>query len=288
MKKIIEQFQKDEKLNLNNISDIYLKTFGVDKIPLFLETKIIEEIKTNQLLKEMNIEKDDDFINVLKRKQSNNMEESLLIYYSQLINKEIQPFEITNNTILYKIFLYSNLKDIYKNPKVKDIFKYNFSEISEFFKYYDVDEFENIINNKKNMAYIDDQLIENCNQYEINDLHIYNLASFFYLIMNVMKDVNELNNCEGNKFINQDNNCNNPLLNKILNNVFISFSLYCPDTKFDYEEYINLINYLNRYIISNGEGEIVNKQYDMKDFEKTIKNSFLFGVSEDLEELKKK
>ena len=204
------------------------------------------------------------------------------------MNKEAKPFEISNKKNLYNIFLYSNLKDIYKYPKIKEILKYNYSEISECLNYCDVEEFENVVNNKKNISFIDDKLIESFNNYEINDSHIYNLASFFYLTMNVMKDVNELNNCEGNKFINQNNNCNNPLLNKILKNVFYCFSVYGPDSNFDFEKYINLINYLNRYIIINGEGEIVNKQYDIEDFEKTIKNSLLFGVSEELEELKKK
>ena len=292
IKKIIEQFEKNDNLDVHILPEIYLKIFETEKIPKFLEEIIIGEIKCFQLVRGL-ISKDSDDISIdfseSKNIYNNNkdIEDSFIIYYSRFINGEVKPFEIVNKKIMFNILLYSNLKDIYKNPKIKDIFINNYLLIAECLDYYDT-EFENEIINNRPMAYIDHKLTKNFNQYEINDLHIYTLASIFYLIMNVMKDINELNNYKKNKFNSEHNNSNNPLFNKILRNVLNSFYIYCPDEQYNFKKYMHLTNYFYKYTIINGEVEKINKLYEMKEIEVIIKKSNLFGDDQYFNELLKK
>ena len=254
IQKIVNEFKKNEKLELKNISNKYLDTFKTDKLPTFIENKIIEEIQSIQLVRDINY-------NIIKRiffKDGRN--EVLLDYYKKFLNGQAEPFQIGDKKILFNIVLYSNLKDIYKNNRIKDIILGNYYEISRCFmnKWENISEFESEINNKKGIGYIDDKLMETFSKYEINDSHLYTLASYFYLIMNIMKDT-DLNSKNGIYLNDKSINLNNPSLNKILKNVLYGFYVYCPNDKYNFDTYINFINYFNNYIITNVQGEKENK-----------------------------
>ena len=257
---LIKKF-KEENFGINNLPNKYFEIFKTNKIPQFIEGKIIDEIKSINCIKELN-----SFNNINSFEEMNfkNLNELMIIYYIQLLNGNAKPFECANKEILFNILLYSNLEDIYKNPKLKKIFLNNYPEISNCFSYVqNRNEFEYIINNNKESNCIKNELIENFNKYELNDSHLFNLASYFYLTMNLMKDPNGNNN-KRKRFNNKIINSNNVLLSKILRNVFNNFHLYCPNNQFNLVTYINLINYFNKYIIINSLGEKINKNYKNK------------------------
>ena len=283
IQKIVNEFKKNEKLELKNISNKYLDTFKTDKLPTFIENKIIEEIQSIQLVRDINY-------NIIKRiffKDGRN--EVLLDYYKKFLNGQAEPFQIGDKKILFNIVLYSNLKDIYKNKRIKDIILGNYYEISRCFmnKWENISEFESEINNKKGIGYIDDKLMETFSKYEINDSHLYTLASYFYLIMNIMKDT-DLNSKNGIYLNDKSINLNNPSLNKILKNVLYGFYVYCPNDKYNFDTYINFINYFNNYIITNGQGEKENKYYGFSTITDKIRQTKNEKINRDFDMLKEK
>ena len=283
IQKIVNEFKKNEKLELKNISNKYLDTFKTYKLPTFIENKIIEEIQSIQLVREINY-------NIIKRiffKDGRN--EVLLDYYKKFLNGQAEPFQIGDKKILFNIVLYSNLKDIYKNNRIKDIILGNYYEISRCFmnKWENISEFESEINNKKGIGYIDDKLMETFSKYEINDSHLYTLASYFYLIMNIMKDT-DLNSKNGIYLNDKSINLNNPYLNKILKNILYGFYVYCPNDKYNFDTYINFINYFNNYIITNGQGEKENKYYGFSTITDKIRQTKNEKINRDFDMLKEK
>ena len=70
--------------------------------------------------------------------------------------------------------------------------------ISECLNYFEgISEFEKVINEKENELNLIDIKSENIfNNYKISDNHLHTIASFFYLIINIMKDteINNINN----------------------------------------------------------------------------------------------
>ena len=280
LENILKEFRKKIDFNLDDLYDIFLHKFKTTKIPQFIEKKVIEEIKSIQLINQLNNSKNNkDYI---EDEEIDEKKETIITYYTQFVNGEAEPFEYYDKKLLFDILIYSNLEDIYKNEAIKEIFINNYSEIAISFKYYNNNkEFKNLIDNKKkDIHYITNKLIDTFNKYEINDLHLYIIASFYFLIMNVMKDINDWNNKDiglNNEII----NINNPLFNKILRNILYNFDKYCPNDIYTFEIYIILINHLNEYIIINGNGEKENKKYNINDMENTIKKSFFFGIYED-------
>ena len=283
IQKLVNEFKNNQKLELNNISNKYSEVFETNKIPTFIEDKIIGEIRSIQLIKEINDNNQNRFL----VKDSKN--EILLDYYIKFINGEAKPFQNGDKTILFNIILYSNLKDIYKNIKIKNIILENYYEISRVFmnNWENINEFEYEINNKKGIAYIDDKLTQTFNNYKINDSHLYTLASFFYLTMNIIKDP-DINNKNDIYFNNKSVNINNPLLNKILKNILNGFCVYCPNDIYNFDTYINLINYFNNYIITNGQGEKENKYYDYSNIINKIRQTKNAKINNDFDNLKKK
>ena len=281
VEKIIEIFKRNENLNINRLNEIYVNIFKTKKIPQFLEKKINEEIQSNQFIKQLNTvnsetETSKTNIDSIKEKNHENIEDSFIDYYNRFTNKKIEPFENGDKSTLFNILLYSNLKDIYQNEKIKNIFINNYNAIAKCFKYYDK-EFENVINNKKNKELINDKLIECFVKYKINNSHIYIIASYFYLIINIMKDPNGKNN-------DNTSNINNPLFTRILRNLLYIFNIYCNHDIYNLEKYNNLVNYFNKFIITNEKGEKINKRYNLQDFENKIKNSS-FNIYEEFIEL---
>ena len=281
IKKLINEFKNDEKLNIKDLPGKYYEHFRTSKIPTFIDTKIREEIQNNLLVKNLNK------INIKQKFKEIGKYEVLLIYFTKILTGETKPFEIGDKSVLFNIFLYSNLKDIYKNQKIKDIISGNYYEISRCFmnNWENIGEFESEINNKKGIGYIDDKLTKTFKQYEINDSHIYTLASYFYLILNAMNDINSK---DSTQYKNKNIAINNPYLNKILKNVLNSFFVYCPHERFDFNTYINLINYFNNYIIVNGVGEKENKTYDFTNIENMIRKSNLSKINEHFYALKQR
>ena len=280
IEKIAEEFKKNEKLELDDLPQKYSEIFKTTKIPFFINNKLIEEIQSIKLVKKLN----NDY-----RIKKDSKGEEFLKYYVKILNGEQKPFEIGNKNNLFNIFLYSNLKDIYKNPKVKEVIAGNYYEVSKCFLNYweNFNEFESEINNKKRIDYIDDKLIGTFGKYEINDSYLYTLASFFYLIMNEIKDTDTKNQTSisfNNKYI----NINNPIMNKILKNILYCFYAYCPSKNYNYETYINLYNFFNNYIIVNGIGVKVNKNYDFSNIAEKIRKTNSIIINEDFNILKEK
>ena len=54
LKKIVEQFKINEKLQLDDLPKIYYEVFKTDKIPSFIINKIIGEIQRVQIIKGLN------------------------------------------------------------------------------------------------------------------------------------------------------------------------------------------------------------------------------------------
>ena len=52
--KIIEEYKKNDKLNISDLPDYYFKQFKTKNIPQFLENKLIEEIQSIQIIKDLN------------------------------------------------------------------------------------------------------------------------------------------------------------------------------------------------------------------------------------------
>ena len=291
---IMTIIKNSKNIDSINIQELYLKKFDTYKIPMFLEKNIFEAIEVMKLINDLN-EKNEK---IIKKDSGGKIDDikigdSLIIHYFQFLNHECIPFDGGNKQVLFDILLYSNLKDIYKSPKLKILFINNYSEISKCLDYKEGRyEFEDVINNRKEFKYIDDKLISTFNNYEINEYHIYILASYFYLILNLMKeiDINELFIEEKNakKEKNKITNLNNPLLNKILKNVLYHFFMYCPHDKYSYEAYIYLLNYFDKIIIENEEGKKINKEYDMNDIENIINNSDDYVSKEKLIDLKER
>ena len=283
LENLLKEFRENEDLVLDDLYDIFSQKFQTTKIPKFIEKKVSEEIKSIELINQLNSIKDnkDD----IEDEEIDEKKETILTYYTQFVNEEEEPFEYFDKKLLFDILIYSNLEDIYKNEKIKDIFINNYSEIAFCFKYYNNNnEFKNLIDNKKeDINYIKNKLINTFNKYEINDLHLYIIASFYFLIMNIMKDINDCNNKDFGII-----NINNPLFNKILKNVLYNYDKYCPSDIYTSEIYIFLVNHLNEYNIINGNGEKENKKYYINDMEYKIKNSFYVGIYEDFKLLIKK
>ena len=280
LQNIAEEFRNNEKLELNDLNSKYFEYFKTNKIPTFIDNKLKEEIQSIQLIKRLN----KDYISQLNNNSEN---EDLINYFSKFLKGESKPFQKGDKNLLFNIFLYSNLKDIYKNKKIKDIILNNYYEISRCFlnNWENIDEFQNEINNPKEIGYIVDKLIETFKKYQINDSHVYNLASYFYLVFIAINDENSKNTI---KFINKNVSIDNPFLNKILKNVLKGFYEYCPNKNYEFETYINFINYFNNYIILNGTGEKENKKYDFSSIVNIIRKSKLGKINEHLDILKEK
>ena len=66
--------------------------------------------------------------------------------YIKIKNKECFPFDKENKETIFNILLYSNLKNIYNNPKIKKLFVDNYLDISEGLNYFEgISKFEKII-----------------------------------------------------------------------------------------------------------------------------------------------
>ena len=99
LKKIVEQFKISEKLQLNDLPKIYYEVFKTDKIPSFINNKIIGEIQSIQLIKGLNQN------NYNKNLSNDNNNTKLIQNYIKLLNGEIKPFQFGDKNILFNIFL---------------------------------------------------------------------------------------------------------------------------------------------------------------------------------------
>ena len=131
---IIEEIKACKDIYNYNLSESYFKKFNTDYLPKFLEKDILATIDEMKLIYKFN----QDLENVdIKNNNKHliDLGDCLTTHYFQLINCKAIPFEGGDKKILFDIFLYSNLKDIYKNPKIKDIFLNNSQFLSTCFGY---------------------------------------------------------------------------------------------------------------------------------------------------------
>ena len=272
LNEIIEEIKKCKDINSYNLSRKYIKLFKSDKIPSFLEKKIFDAIEVLILINELNQKSEKQKPKSLDQKEDSK-NELFMIYYLQLLNKESFPFEGGNKKILLDILLFSNLKDIYKNPRIKEFFINNCLEICKYLNYFEgITKFEETINNRKEYKYIEEDLKNTFKEYEINDFHLYIIASYFYLLINQLKDIN----IKENKVLKSDNyknNLNNPLIIRILKNILNCFAKYCSNKEYSLDVYKSLLNYFDKYIIKEEKEDKINKQYEDEDIEKIIRKS---------------
>ena len=270
----IEDIKNYKDIDNYNLSKSYIKKFQTDKMPKFLEKNIIEVFEIIKLVNEFNPKSEDIYLEKKKEYSKKDINyDSFIFYYFQFLNKENIPFDVGDKNVLFDILLYSNLKDIHKNPRIKKIFINNYLDISECLNYHGgIPEFEKAINNKNELEIIDYKLKNIFDKYKIDDNHLYIIASFFYLVINKMKDTKTYKSDDEKTNI-RKNNLNQPFLVKILKNILINFVRYCPCKEYNLETYINLFNYFNKYIIQNETSGKINKYYGSEDVEMKIKNA---------------
>ena len=259
---LIEEINKCKDIYNYNLSENNIKKFNTNYLPKFLEKDILAKIDEIKLINKFN--QDLENVNIKKNNRHLiNLGDCLTTHYFQLINCKSIPFEGGDKKILFDIFLYSNLKDIYKNPKIKDIFLNNSQFLSTCFVYEEGKlEISKVINKRIKIGLIIDKLIHSFNKYEIiNEFHPFILASFFYLVMNKMKSNNNIKN-----------NLYNPLMIKIIKNVLNCFFMYCPNNYYNDETYIFLFNYFTK-IIAQNENTKNNKKYEFEDIKEKINKS---------------
>lgn len=264
--------------NFTNFEENYKKYFGIKNLPKFLTREIVKKIEYIQYIEKYN--------KYIEEKRNINELNQILIYYYKFIKSEMIPFNsVINNENLLIILIVSNLKDIYKSKKLKKIFLDNYGNISKYFniKSFDYNKFIAMINNT-NINFNENELL-NIYFYDYqkksnSQINIYVLSSFFYLIMNVMKDTND--NYKRGAFLNFKNykieiNLNNPLLYNILRNVIINFVKYCPGEKSNSNSYYYLLLLLYNYIVmeDNKITNEKNKEYNISNI-KYIVNKSLF------------
>ena len=284
---IIEDIKNCKDINNYVLSEKYIKKFQTDKIPKFLEKNIIEIFEIVKLVNEFNPKSEDICLNKKKNEYSKlDIDyDSFIVYYYQILNKEKIPFDVEDKNVLFDILIFSNLKDIHRNPRIKKIFINNYLDISECLNYHEgISEFGKVINDKNELEFIDYKLKDIFNKYKFGDNHLYIIASFFYLVINKMNDIKTYNSDE-EKANNKTNNLNQPFMIKILKNVLINFVRYCPNKEYDMETYIHLFNYFNLNVIQNETGEKINKYYGAEDVEKKIKNTHNYKYISEYEDL---
>ena len=275
LNEIIEDIQNCKDINHYDLSEKYLKEFKTKNVPKFLEKNILEVFEILKLVNESNEKEQVNSIEIKNEESKIEIDyDSFIVYYFQFLNKESIPFDMENKETLFNILLYSNLKDIYKNPKLKKIFVDNYLDIIECLNYFEgISEFEKAINDKENELNLIDIKLENIfNNYKICDNHLYTIASFFYLVINIMKDT-EINNINKGPQNHKENNLNKPLMIKILKNILKSFAKFCLNEVYTSETYKSLFNYFKNYLIGKEIDVKTNEYYGPEDIEKKIRNT---------------
>ena len=255
LNEIIEEIYKCNDINKFNLYERFLKKFNTDAIPEFLKKNILDEIETKKLINEfsLNSEKEKEKFNTIFYNKNSQDGDNLMKYYYQLINKKLIPFQGADKETIFQIFLYSNLKDIYKNPNIKELFINNYLNIVSIINYHEgISEYEDAINNRKKNYYIDDKLTIIFTKYKINENHLFIIASFFYLVFNKTEYLNQA------------------LLTKILRNILYCFSIYYPDKIYTFEKYMFLLNYFCKSLKQNEKEQKINKEYNIYDILKLI------------------
>ena len=255
---IINEIHNCEDINKFNLYEKFLTKFKTDAIPEFLKKNILDEIDTKKLINEFYENSEKEMIKFKKEISNKNIEDgnNLMVYYYGLINEELKPFKDGNKEIIFQILLYSNLIDIYKNPNIKELFLNNYSKITAIINYHDgIEEYEDAINNRKTIAYINEKLTSAFNKYTINQQHLFMIASFFYLVFNKSEYLSRV------------------LYTKILRKILYNFSVYCPDETYTYEKYIFLFNYFCSSLRQNEKEQNINYELNIYDIEAIIKTS---------------
>ena len=272
---IIEDIQNCKDINHYDLSEKYIKKLGTKNIPKFLEKNIQKVFEILKLVNEVNEKDEVNSKDIKNEKPKIEIDyDCFIVYYFQFLNKERIPFDMEKKETIFKLLLYSNLKDIYKNPKIKKIFVDNYLNISECLNYFEgISEFEKVINEKENELNLIDIKSENIfNNYKISDNHLHTIASFFYLIINIMKDT-EINNINNGLQKQKDNNLNKPFMIKILKNILKCFAKYCSNFGYTTETYKSLLNYFNNYLNEKEISVKANDYYGPEDIEKKIRNT---------------
>ena len=97
---IIEKYKQNDNLDAKDLPKFFYEVFKTNKIPKFLENNIIEEIKSIQLIQQLN--KANDNIYKLDQKIKNKNDE-LINYYNAIVNGEMKPFQIGDKKILFNL-----------------------------------------------------------------------------------------------------------------------------------------------------------------------------------------
>ena len=227
-----------EEIKVEDYYKLLEEHLGTREVPKFLIRDDVKYIKFRENYK--NKEK--------KRPEI----EKIIIYYNQIKNKNIKPFDyIYNKSILFDIFILSNGKDILDNELINNILLENYKEILSWF---------NLNIEKKNYDYIYNNFI-NINSIEKNglidsffipinnelnnpnnneDLYLILFASFYYCILHKIIDSKDNN-------FNNDINISNSRITKLLSNVIDNLIIYLKYCKYNIK---SLFNELYTYSLS--------------------------------------
>ena len=237
--KIRKHIEKNE-ITIEEFYKLLEEKMGIKDVPKFL---IKNDIKYIKMKEKMN-----------KKEQNSPEFKKILEYYKKLINGTIPPFNLfKNKNILFNIFVLSNVKDIGTNKLIEDIFFENYCEIRSWFGLtQNLEDYQNVL---VNFVFISDleikTLLESFStQINIefndknNDLFFILISSFFYCIMNKMKDLNnnkdEINGLDSYCII-------------FLKNIIETLSIYINPYKYNIKL---LINFLYKYALSNKKNNI--------------------------------
>ena len=282
--------KKEKNYEEVKLEDFYIlleKELGTREVPKFLIRDDLKYIK---------------FRENYKKNEKRPEIEQLLSYYKMIEKSYIKPFDyIYNKSILFNIFVVSNSKDIMDNPLMNNIFLDNYDEILSWFK---------MNGGKNNYEYIFNSLI-NISDIEKNglleaffipiskefdsinnnkeDLYLITIASFFYCIINKMKDNKDYNVI----------NLSNARITKFLTNVIDDLATYSKNYKYNIKM---LVNELFTYVLSSVNTkekeqitknntpyhQIENVDYDFKMIEEMIMNTEDKNLKERFQQIKKK
>ena len=237
--KIRKHIEKNE-ITIEEFYKLLEEKMGIKDVPKFL---IKNDIKYIKMKEKMN-----------KKEQNSPEFKKILEYYKKLINGTIPPFNLfKNKNILFNIFVLSNVKDIGTNKLIEDIFFENYCEIRSWFGLtQNLEDYQNVL---VNFVFISDLEIKTLlesffTQINIefndknNDLFFILISSFFYCIMNKVKDLNN-NNDEINGL--------NSYCIIFLKNIIETLSIYINPYKYNIKL---LINFLYKYALSNKKNNI--------------------------------
>ena len=289
IKIILDKKEKNyEEIKIEEFYELLEQELGTREVPKFLIREDLKYIKFRE--------------NYKKKDKKRSQVEKLIDYYKMIENGNIKPFDyIYNRSILFNIFVLSNSKDIRDNPLVNNLFLDNYNEILSWFKLnQEKNNYEFVYCSFINIPSLErNGLIEsffipvNKELDSINknkeDLYLIIIASFFYCIINKMKDQKDSN----------VTNLSNARITKFLTNIIDVLIMHLKNCKYNIKMLVNeMFTYLLSSITTSEKEKILNDNtsfqqienidYDFKMIEEIIMKTDDNNLKERFQQIKQK